>query len=259
MVAIKFLGASRNVTGSRFLLDTGEIKGLVDCGLYQEREFAERNFAPFPAAPSDLSFVLLTHAHLDHSGYLPRLVKEGFRGPIFATAPTIEITKIALEDAAKIYREDIEKKQTRHTREGRVSSHPYEPLYSEEEAKAVFPLFREIAYGTPVTLGDNLSATFHNAGHILGSATIEVTDGSTGKRAIFSGDLGRPGKPLLANPETYAGAETLVIESTYGDRNHENDDRTDEIFAAHINEAYAKHGNIVIPSFAIERTQELIY
>ncbi|MFA5645301.1 MAG: MBL fold metallo-hydrolase [Candidatus Ratteibacteria bacterium] len=259
MRTIQFLGACRNVTGSRFLLTTGKKKGLVDCGLYQERDFLSRNWEPFPTPPEELSFVLLTHAHLDHSGYLPRLVKEGFRGTIYATTPTIDIAKIAFEDAAKIYQEDIKKKELRHTKEGRVSKYPYEPLYTASDAQAVIPLFQKVEYDEPVLIDENLSATFHNAGHILGSASIQLTDTLTQKSAVFSGDLGRWNKPLLPDPYSYEKADMLFIESTYGDRNHENYEENDELLAHFITETHKNQGNIIIPSFAIERTQEIIY
>jgi metallo-beta-lactamase family protein len=259
MISLRFLGASRNVTGSRHLLSHGEEKVLVDCGIYQEHNLLYRNWDPFPVRPAEISSVFLTHAHLDHSGFLPCLVKQGFRGKIFATKPTIEVTKIALLDAAHIYEEDIEKKRIRHAQENRIVGHPDIPLYTVDDAYRVFDMFEEVPYSEPVTLNKHFSVTYHNAGHIIGSAMIEFKDVASGENIVFSGDLGRPNKPLLADPERFEKIDWLVLESTYGDRNHPGDEEIETVFSQVINDTKQNGGNIVIPSFAIERTQEVLY
>ncbi len=259
MFSITFYGAARNVTGSRHLLRYGGKKFLIDCGIYQERELVSRNWEPFPVEPATIDAIFLTHAHLDHSGFLPCLVRDGFKGKIYATAPTIEITKIALLDAAKLYEEDAEKKRQRHKRAGTVPSHPVVPLFTTDQAYDVFDRFEEIPYNDPFQVVKGLTLTCHNSGHILGSAIIEFKDTISGKNLVFTGDLGRPGRPVLPEPERLSKIDYLVIESTYGDRVHKPDALTYETVAEAIVNTANKSGNIVVPSFAIERTQEFLY
>lgn len=232
--SITFLGATRNVTGSRFLVHADTAKVLVDCGLYQERDFAARNWEPFPVEPASIDAVLLTHAHLDHCGYLPRLVRDGFQGPIYCTPPTAEIAQIVLEDSARIQMED---------------------------ARAAVDLFEPVPYGEMIKLGRQVSASFHDAGHILGSALIRLVigRGSEARTVLFSGDLGREATPLLRNPHLHDAADYVVIESTYGDRTHPPRPEVAGEMARVINQTAERGGSVLIPSFAIERAQDLLF
>ena len=215
---LKFAGAARNVTGSRYLLQTDHVKVLVDCGFFQERKFQHRNWDPFIIPPRELDAVLLTHAHLDHCGLLPKLVKEGFKGKIYCTGATADIAKIILKDSAHLQEEDAARKKRRHEREGRKGPHPEVPLYTAEDAEATSPLFSPVDYLEPVHIGSGLKATFHDAGHVLGSAMIKVTidDGPDSRSIVFSGDVGRNDRPILEDPETFKQTDYVVIESTYG-------------------------------------------
>ena len=180
---LTFLGAAQNVTGSRYLLDTGSTRILVDCGLFQEREFRSRNWERFAISPHSIDAILLTHAHLDHCGLLPKLVREGFQGGIYCTRATSEIAKIMLLDAGRLQQEDAEFKRKRHEREGRRGPYPEIPLYTAEDAEASFPLFsRPVRYEEPVTISDGLEASFHDAGHVLGSSMIKITARQDGEK-----------------------------------------------------------------------------
>ncbi len=258
---ISFLGAAQNVTGSQYLIETDNSRLLVDCGIYQERELLGRNWSPFFMPPQSLGAVLLTHAHLDHCGLLPRLVQQGFDQPIYCTAATAEITRIMLLDAGKLQEEDAAFKQRRHQREKRKGKYPEIPLYTQEDAEAVFPLFSPIKYGEPVQLSKGVEASFHDAGHVLGSSMVRLKVKQDGEQMtlIFSGDIGRWNKPLLENPTLFDEADYVVIESTYGDRQLEAIDETAQEFAEIIKAAAEKGGNIIIPSFALERSQEILY
>ena len=260
-IKLKFLGAAQNVTGSRTLLEADGVRILVDCGLYQERALRDRNWDPFPVPPDTLDAVLLTHAHLDHCGLLPKLVKEGFRGRIYCTAATSEIARIVLSDAAHLQEEDAEFKRKRHKREGRRGSYPEKPLYTMDEAKSSFPLFSAVRYEEPVEIGDGIEATFHDAGHILGSSMIRVKVSRNGEErtVLFSGDIGRWDKPILRDPTIFDQADYVLMESTYGDRLHEDPKDIDELLADAIDATRRAGGNIVIPSFAVERSQEILY
>ena len=258
---LRFLGAAQNVTGSRYLLQTDDFRFLVDCGLYQERELRYRNWDPFAVSPESLNAVLLTHAHLDHCGYLPRLVRDGFRGRIYGTDATLDIAKIVLSDSGRIQEEDARFKRERHEREGRRGRYDEEPLYTEEDAEAVYPLFTSADYERSTVIGNGIEATFHDAGHILGSSTIKLKiEGDGQKRTIvFSGDIGRWGMPILRDPTLFHNADYIVMESTYGDRLHEDPGATDDMLAEIVTETHRRGGNLVIPSFAIGRTQDLLY
>jgi metallo-beta-lactamase family protein len=258
---LRFLGAARNVTGSRYILDCKDMRILIDCGLYQERDFLARNWDPFPVPPESIDAVLLTHAHLDHSGYLPKLVKGGFEGRIFTTAATADITGIALLDSAHLLEEDVEFKKKRHAREDRKGPFPYEPLYTEQDVENTVPLFSKVNYGETVEVAGGIEASFHNAGHILGAAMIKVTVTQTGKprTLIFSGDVGRWDKPILKDPATFDRADYIIVESTYGDRVHEDPKDIDRKLCDAIKSTRERGGNVLIPSFAIERTQEVLY
>ncbi len=259
---VRFLGATKNVTGSKFLLEIFDKRILVDCGIYQERELKNRNWEQLPVAPQSIDAILLTHAHLDHCGYLPRIVKNGFKGNIFCTEPTEEIVRITLLDTGKIQEEDAEKKRMRHEREGKKGPFQVEPLYTVKDAETVFPLLKSYPYKTDIKVSDRIHASFYDAGHILGSAMIEVKlslDGNRTKRIIFSGDIGRWNKPVLCNPSLFESADVVFVESTYGNRVHESEDAAGNELAEIINSTEQAGGNVVIPTFAIERTQEILF
>jgi metallo-beta-lactamase family protein len=260
-IKLQFLGAVQNVTGSRHLLEANGTRILVDCGLYQERQFRDRNWEPFTIPPDSIDAVLLTHAHLDHCGLLPKLVKEGFNGKIYCTAATAEIAQIILLDSAKLQEEDAKFKSKRHEREGRKSPRPVVPLYTAGDAEACFPMFKSVKYSQTVEVGDGIEARFCEAGHVLGSSIIKVTANQNGQRrsVLFSGDLGRPDRPILRDPDVVNEADYILIESTYGDRVHHGRDDTKKMIAEVINSATQSGGKIVVPSFALERSQELLY
>ncbi len=260
-IKLRFLGAVRNVTGSRHLLEANGKKILVDCGLYQERHFRDRNWEPFVIPPAEIDAVLLTHAHLDHCGLLPKLYKEGFKGPIYCTPATADIAKIILLDSARLQEEDAEYKKKRHRKEGRQSPHPVVPLYSPQDAEETFPLFAPVQYRRQVDLGAGIKACFCNAGHVLGSSIIKVTVESEGqtRSVVFSGDVGRPDRPIIHDPDILAQADYVLIESTYGDRVHHDRQDIKQHLADEINAARKAHGRIIVPSFALERSQELLY
>ena len=260
-IKLNFLGAAENVTGSRHLLEANGRHILVDCGLYQERQFRARNWDPFPMPADSIDAVLLTHAHLDHCGLLPKLVREGFGGRIYCTAATSEIAKIILLDSASLQEEDAEFKRRRHEREGRKGPYPEVPLYTTDDAKACFPLFAPVKYRESVNLGDGVEATFYDAGHILGSSIIraKVRQGDEERIIIFSGDMGRPDRPIVCDPTVFDEADYVIIESTYGDRVHKGSKDTKEMIGKVINSTKKAGGNIIVPSFALERAQEVLY
>ena len=261
-ITLRFLGAAQNVTGSCYLLDGKGFRVIVDCGLYQERNLKERNWAPFPVDPKSIQAVLLTHGHLDHCGLLPKLVKEGFRGKIFCTHATADIARIVLLDSAKIQVEDAQFKKKRHEREGRHGPYPEIPLYTEQDAQSCLPLFAKVDYKAPVSVTDGLQATFYDAGHILGSSMIQVSipvNGKERRTMIFSGDIGRWNSPILRDPTLFDETDYLLMESTYGNRLHKDNATIPTDLADVINKTHSSGGNIVIPSFAVERTQELLY
>jgi metallo-beta-lactamase family protein len=260
-IKLSFFGAAENVTGSRYLLEANGLRFLVDCGLYQEWELKGRNWEPFPFPPDTIDAVLLTHAHVDHCGLLPKLVKEGFQGKIYCTDATAEIAQIVLLDAAHLQEEDAEFKRRRHEREGRQGPHPDIPLYTTDDAKASFPLFSPVKYEQPVQIEDGIEATYHDAGHILGSSMIKVKvrQNSDERTIIFSGDVGRWDKPILRDPTIFDAADYVLVESTYGDRLHEDSTDIDERLSDVINSTRKAGGNVIIPAFAVERSQEVLY
>jgi metallo-beta-lactamase family protein len=258
---LRFLGAARNVTGSRHMLEVDGTRVLIDCGLYQERHFKDRNWDPFPVSPSSINAVLLTHAHLDHCGFLPKLVKEGFSGKIYCTDATAEIAKIILLDSAHIQEEDAAYKAKRHRKEGRTGPYPEQPLYTVADAEACFPLFSPVRYKSCVPVKNNIEACFFNAGHVLGSSIIKVTVSEDGQKRVilFTGDIGRPDRPIVEDPDSFEQADYVVVESTYGDRVHEPAKDIKDAIARAVNAAVEKGGKIIIPSFALERSQEVLY
>ncbi len=260
-VKLTFMGAARGVTGSRYLINKDGTTLLVDCGLYQEREFLYRNWEPFRCTPTQLHAVLLTHAHLDHSGMLPRLVNQGFHGKVICTPATAEITKIILMDSAKIQEEDAAYKKKRHAREGRKGPYPEVPLYTTADAEATFKLFAPVEYDQPVEVAEGIEATFHDEGHVLGSAMIRLrfNENGTKRSIVFSGDIGRWDRPMLGDPDVFKLTDYVVMESTYGDRNHEGTEEISGKLADIVNGAFAAGGNIIVPSFALQRAQEILY
>jgi metallo-beta-lactamase family protein len=248
-----FHGGAGTVTGSRFLLDAGRTRLLVDCGLFQGlKELRLRNWRPNPFAAGSVDAVVLTHAHIDHSGYLPRLVREGFRGPIYATPATLELAEILLPDAARIQEEDA----AYANRKGYSKHRPALPLFTEEDAQGALARMRAQPLDQPLTVGD-LRVRFHEAGHILGSSFIEI-EGERGDggplRIVFSGDLGRFEAPLHPDPAPLPGCDLLVLESTYGDRVHTSLSLEEQLRVPFA-EALSRGGVVLIPAFAVARAQ----
>lgn len=258
---VQFLGANNQVTGSCFLLETEDTRLLIDCGLYQERPYLERNWARFPVPPETVDDLLLTHAHLDHSGLIPKLVREGFVGRIFTTPATAELLPIILLDSARIQEEDAAYKKKRHEREGRRGPYPEIPLYTEAEVKEALKLLHPTPYLRTIPLEGRVRACFHDAGHILGSSMIEISVREKKRhfKLIISGDIGQLGKPLIQDPSVFAQADAVIMESTYGDRDHEDPADAETMLASIIKETIEDRGNVVVPVFAVERAQELLF
>ncbi len=251
---ITFYGAAQTVTGSRHLLNFNGHRVLVDCGLFQgSRELKERNWHDLPFPASDIEAVVITHAHLDHIGWLPRLVKEGYSGPIYATKATVELARISLPDSGRIQEEDA-----RHHNKHQSASHtPAAPLYTEEDAYAAMRLFKPVPYNEFHPLPGGSQWRYLPAGHILGSAFAEVYF-ENGERIMMSGDLGRYNTPIIKDPTVIENSEYLVVESTYGDRFHSHEDPLLKIEQL-VHEAVQNGSAILVPSFSIGRTQELLY
>lgn len=256
MTKLTFLGAARTVTGSKFLLDTEGRKILIDCGLFQGlKELRLRNWQPLPFDPTDLSAVVLTHAHLDHTGYLPRLVAEGYRGRIFCTPGTADLCKLVLPDSARLQEEDA-----REANRANYSKHdPALPLYRESDAFRALSQLQSVTYHKAISIVEGVDIEFIPAGHLLGSSFVKVTmNGRVQSRVLFGGDLGRYSRPVLPDPSAPPEADVLLLESTYGDRVHESDDQGARL-AAIIKDTVAKGGKLIIPAFAIGRVEEVLY
>lgn len=253
MATITFLGAAQTVTGSKYLLETPASKVLIDAGLFQGlKQLRERNWQNLPIAAKDIDAIILTHAHLDHCGYLPRLVSQGFRGRIFCTAGTKDLCGIVLPDSGRIQEEDAEQAN----RHGYSKHSPALPLYTEADANHTLTLLQPMGYERPITVADGIDVDFINAGHLLGSAYARVRTG--GQTILFGGDLGRFDRPVMPDPTMVDHADYLLIESTYGNRVHEDDDDGEKLARA-IRDTAARGGRVVIPAFAVGRVEELLY
>lgn len=256
---IQVCGAAREVTGSCYVVEVGETRFLVDCGMHQggDKEFAQ-NFEPFPFDPLSLDFVVVTHAHIDHTGRLPRLVKEGFKQPIYSTPATCDLVEIMLLDSAYIQEMEAEWQTRKAERAGRSA---VQPLYDQDDARRAIALLKPVEYEKPAQLAPGVTVTFHDAGHILGSAFLglELEAGGDKVKVLFSGDVGQPEQPIIRDPSIIIDTDYLVMESTYGDRLHESDGEPEDQLAAILEEAKRTGGNVIIPAFAVGRTQELLY
>ena len=254
---ITFLGAAREVTGSCYLIETDQCRFLIDCGMVQGgREAPARNHMPFDFDPRGIDFVLLTHAHIDHSGLLPKLVVNGFDRPIYSTRATADLLGVMLPDSAHIQEMDAERAQRRH----RPDALP--PIYTVQDAKNCLEQIRPVDYDERFAPHSSVACCFRDAGHILGSAIIEiwVTENGSTRKLVASGDLGQPGRPILNDPTRIEEADVLLIESTYGDRNHKDLPTTLAELAEIVEHTlYKRRGNVIVPAFAVGRTQELIY
>jgi metallo-beta-lactamase family protein len=254
---LEFLGAAGTVTGSKFLVTAGGRRLLVDCGLYQGlKELRLRNWDRLPVDPASVDWVVLTHGHIDHSGYLPRFITDGFRGPVFATRGTADLLRIMLPDAGHLLEEEAQY----HNKRGSSRHRPALPLYTAADGLAAAEQTRGVGYGERVELAPGLGFTFRRAGHILGSANVrlDLGEGSERRRVVFSGDVGRYGAPILPDPAPIDEADYIVVESTYGDRRHDPDPIAAQLQRL-VMAAVARGGGIVVPAFAIGRTQELMY
>ena len=257
MAILTFYGATGTVTGSRFLLEINNKKLLIDCGLFQgSKQNRLKNWETFPVNPGEVERILLTHAHIDHTGYLPRFCKDGFMGKIHCTHTTYDFLEILLKDSAHLQEEDA----AWANKKGFSKHKPALPLYTVEDAENSLSYFSPVNYGEDLFIEDNLRVKFKDAGHILGSSFIDVRirDGNKRKKILFGGDLGRPNIPILRDPDQVFDVDYLVLESTYGDRLH-NDDSPMKNLARVINESVDRGGVLIIPSFAIGRTQTLLY
>ena len=258
--ALTFLGGAREVTGSCILVQSDRNRFLVDCGMFQGGGESDRkNQRRMPVSPSSIDFVLSTHAHIDHSGLLPKLVRDGFRGPVYCTPATADLLKVMLPDAGHIQEKEAEWESRKRERGGRKT---VAPLYTEMDAIAVGPRLRAVPYGKAFEPAHGISATLLDAGHILGSAivTVFLRDGGTEKRLVFSGDLGHRGLPIVRDPSPVARADALVIESTYGNRLHKGMGDTEEEFVRAVHDTLRrKGGNVIIPAFAVGRAQDILY
>ena len=259
-VSVEFLGAAQTVTGSCMVLTVNGKRFAVDCGLHQgNRAIEARNRESKLYAPSEIDFFLITHAHLDHTGLLPLMVKEGFKGQIYCTPPTADLLGLMLQDSAHIQEMEATYQSVLHSRKGKKGG---EPLYTQEDVTNTLPFVQAVDYNHPFEPMPGVKVNYRDAGHILGSAFLEVEiaqDGDKPLRLIFSGDLGRPGALIVRDPEEPVSADYLFMESTYGDRNHKNEDRSLDELAEAIAYSYKNGQKVIIPAFALERTQEVLY
>ncbi|MDN4166471.1 MBL fold metallo-hydrolase [Cytophagales bacterium LB-30] len=256
-VRIKFLGGAQTVTGSKYLLDIGTTRVLVDCGLFQGlKELRLRNWSGLDFDPASIDMVIITHAHIDHTGYLPKLCKDGFNGPIYCTHPTADLIEILLRDSAKLQEEEAEWAQ----KKGYSKHANPQALYTVEDAEVVFPLLQSVDCNKTISLTENISVSFHTAGHILGAAIVQlfIKGEHQSKTMVFSGDLGRYENEIMYDPSAITQADILLVESTYGNRKNIQPD-TLAAMEKEINEGLEAGGCIVIPSFAVGRTQNVLF
>ncbi len=256
MATLTFLGAARTVTGSKHFLEVDGFRILVDCGLFQGlKELRQRNWSPLPMSPETIDCVVLTHAHIDHSGWLPRLVAQGFKGPVYCTVGTADLCSLVLPDAAHLQEEDARFANKR----GFSKHHPALPLYTGADAAEALSLLRPSPFGKKLPIGHGFEIEFINAGHLLGSSYVNVTraDGSS-TGILFGGDLGRYARPILPDPAPGVAADVLLVESTYGDRAHPDED-DGATLARIVTETHGRGGKVIIPAFAIGRVEELLY
>lgn len=255
---LSFLGAAREVTGSCFLIEAAGIRFLVDCGMVQGgRDAPARNRKPFEFDPAGIDFVLLTHAHIDHSGLLPKLTRAGFKGPIYATTATVDLLGVMLPDSAHIHESDAKRDARRNPKKS-----PVPPLYTLQDANECLKQARGVDYDRELAPRAGVRCRFRDAGHILGAAIVEiwVTEGSTTTKLVFSGDLGQPGRPIIRDPTPIDEADILVIESTYGNRLHQDLAATEDQMVAIVERTlFERGGNVIMPAFAVGRTQQVIY
>src|SRR5580700_9032935 len=258
MAKLTFLGAAGTVTGSKYFVEAAGKRLLVDCGIFQgSQELSERNFKPLSIDPKTIDYVVLTHAHLDHTGWLPVLVKDGYRGPIHANPATIDLTGLLLKDSAHLQEEDA-----RHAKPDKHNNHEIrEPLYGADDVEPVLKLLKPVPRSGPFDISPEFHVTAFDAGHILGSTSLELIITENGKKivVVFSGDIGRYDQPILNDPVTPSSQpDVLLCESTYGDREHATGDAA-ELLAGIVNRVAKRGGSIVIPAFAIGRTQTFMY
>jgi len=257
LITVAFLGAAGTVTGSKYLVTVNEQRVLVDCGMFQgAKALRQRNWEPLPFTPGEIDAVILTHCHIDHVGYLPRMVKAGFEGPVYCTPPTVELSSIALLDTAHLQMEDAEYRNKK-----KLSSHPVAlPLFTDVDAEAAIRLLRSVEYDNWFEVAPGIRFRFHDAGHLLGAAGVELilNDGTKERTIYFSGDVGRYGNPLTTNPSQPPETDYLVCESTYGGKMHPPEDPAFEIMNL-VKETFERKTVLLIPAFAVGRTQQLIY
>ncbi len=256
---ITFLGAAKKVTGSNFLVEGAGRKFLVDCGMYQGRaKDEEMNFEQFAFNPREIDFMLLTHAHIDHSGRIPKLYNDGFKGDIFATKATCDLCKIMLPDSGHIQEMEVEWRNKKRIREGKEE---LRPIYTASDAIKSTELFVPVNYSEIIDVAENIAVRFNDAGHMLGSAMIEVwvTENGKTEKAVFSGDIGNNDIPLLSSPTMIESADYLIMESTYGNRLHMRNENKANIFLDVVSSTLLHGGNVIIPSLAVGRNQEILY
>ncbi len=250
---ITFLGASQGVTGSNFLVEAAGKKFLVDCGLFQGTAKEEdKNYDEFAFNVNEIDFILLTHAHIDHSGRIPKLYVDGYRNPVYATKATCDLCSIMLPDSGHIQEMEVEWKNRKRKREGKLG---YPPLYTAEDATNCLELFRSVGYNEIIEVDENITVRYNDAGHMLGSAIIEVwiKENEKEEKIVFTGDLGNNDIPLLASPTMIETADYLIMESTYGNRIHVRNDDKAKLFLDIVYDTIRKGGNVVIPSFAVRK------
>ena len=257
---ITFFGAAKCVTGSCYLVETDKSKFLIDCGMFQgEKEMKERNYRDFEFNPAALDFMILTHAHIDHSGLIPKLFKKGFKGKVFATSATVELCEVMLPDSGHIQETECERKNKKYARRGQAL---IEPIYTAADAHDCLGFFKRVDYDTVIEINDTLKICFRNSGHILGSAMIELYAKENNKtiKTVFTGDLGNKNQPIVKDPFIIENADYMVIESTYGNKIHEIKDRAVKLEKLKdvILKGLQKGGNIIVPAFAVERTQDFL-